>query len=425
MKRTLAVMLLVLVSALLSGCWDKREINDLAVVVGLSIDLEEGAGGEQEVRLTFQVANPSAILPAGAGGGGGGGGGTRAAKAYWTVSAKGRTVRAAALKINYRVPKQLFFGHVRAHVIGEKMARSGVTPILDRTLRSSETRENTFIAVTKGEGKRVIEQETPVFRTSALALNDMFTLKNGTQAIMAVTLSDFFYRLNTRTTCPVAPLVEVGPQASLTSEEKAAGSSKETIVVNGIGVFNPDGKLVDFLDERETLGLMWVLNKVRSREITVSFPELGPDARITLGVIRSKSSIAVKIGEDGLPGFEINVTTLCDLWEHQGHYAGMLDSKFLENVEKAASGQILNEIEAAVRKAQTLNCDIFGFGEEVRRQHSREWYQMKDRWKGIFPSVNVTVSSETSLRHRGLTVESPGTPEEATKPRGTYKGERE
>ncbi len=405
MKQLLSAFLILIFLPLASGCWDRREINDLGLVIADAYDLaEEGEGSG--IRITMQVANPAAIFPNP--GGGGGGGGSDLVKAYWTISEKGRTVRAASMKANHKIPRQLFFGHVRVHVFGENVARNGLVPSIgDRLMRNPETRENVYVTVTKGEGKTVLEQETPVFRASGLALNDVFSLKGGTQAILAMTMNDFIYRLNSETTCAVAPTVEVVPQSSLTSEEKSSDITKNTIVVSGAGVFDLEGRLVDYLNEQETMGLMWVTNKVRNREITVSCPVMGPGEPISVGVFTNKSRIIVSMGEGGLPDFEIRIQTLCDIWEHFGNHPGMLGPKYVGDIENAVNSQITAEIGTTVRKAQLLNTDVFGFGEEVRRQHNKRWRDIKDQWREIFPEVNVTVVCETLIRHRGLTVEAP------------------
>ncbi len=131
------------------------------------------------------------------------------------------------MKMNHKIPRHLFFGHARVYVFGENVARNGLVPLIgDRLMRSYETRENVYVTVAKGEGKAVLEQETPVFRASGLALNDAFSLKGGTQAILAMTMNDFIYRLNSKTICAVAPAVEVSPQTSLTSEEKSSTNGR-------------------------------------------------------------------------------------------------------------------------------------------------------------------------------------------------------
>lgn len=406
MKKVFILLALLVLVLAAGGCWDRREINDLGLVVGVATDLVENPDGEPLVEVTLQVIRHTAAT-VGPGVSGGMGGAGQGAKPFWTISETSKTIRSAIVKMNYKTPKELFLGHVRVNLIGEKAARSGSAPFFDRFMRSRESRGTCYVVVSKGEAKDILEQETPVFGASALALNDIFKAKDGTQAIMSVNINGFSYRLNSGVICPLAPVVEVVPETSLTSLEKKSGGGKNTLRVSGLAAFSQDGKLVDFFNERETLGLMWVLNKVKNREITVQHHAGGTNEPITLGVYKSKSSIAVSQGENGRPAFEVKVKAYCDLLEQFGSQTGMSDENFIESVAQEAGDQIALEIGDAVKKAQQINTDVFGFAEELRRRHRRDWFALKESWKEIFPEVSVTVEPEVSIRHRGLTVEPP------------------
>ncbi len=406
MKKVFILLSLLFLILTAGGCWDRREINDLGLVVGVATDLAENPGGEPMVEVTLQVIRHTATT-AGAGGTTGADGTGEGTRPFWTISETSKTIRSAIAKMNYKNPKELFFGHVRVNLIGEKAARSGSAPFFDRLIRSRESRGTTYVVVTKGEAKDILEQETPVFGASALMLNDIFKTKEGTQAIMSVNIKDFLYLLNSGVVCPLAPVVEVVPKTSLSSGEKKPGGGNSTLRVSGLAAFSPDGKLVDFLDERETLGLMWVLNKVKDREITVSHHAGGTNEPITLGVRKSKCRIDVSQGENGRPAFEVKVKAYCDLLEHFGSQQGISNESFIEYVVQEAGDQIALEIEAAVKKAQQLNTDVLGFGEELRRRHHQDWLGFKESWNEIFPEVIVTVEPEININHRGLTIGPP------------------
>lgn len=47
------IMLLLLSSILLSGCWDRTEINDLAIVLATGVDYKDG-----QAQLTAQIFIP-------------------------------------------------------------------------------------------------------------------------------------------------------------------------------------------------------------------------------------------------------------------------------------------------------------------------------------------------------------------------------
>ncbi|MFH5184093.1 hypothetical protein ACHHV8_16420 [Paenibacillus sp. TAB 01] len=92
-QKTLAVVLmLLLVSPLLSGCWDQLEIDERGIVLGIGIDKSDHTLAKPEdvinhpsgkvlhitkvglIKISVQIAVPGRI-PLGPGEGGGGGGG--------------------------------------------------------------------------------------------------------------------------------------------------------------------------------------------------------------------------------------------------------------------------------------------------------------------------------------------------------------
>lgn len=400
--KKLQVLLLIGIMLLTGGCWDRTDISDLGLIVATGADLVK-EDGEDKVWMTLQMANPVAMVP------GGGGGGAGAPRAFWTVSGMGRSVRTASIAVAERIPKRLFWGQNRVFIVGEEAARRNIIPFLDRPLRGRSTRRNTYLVVARGTAKKVLEVEMPTFRASGLALNNILELEGGTEAIMPVTLNDFAYRLGSKVTAPVAPVVSVVPQTSLTVEDiKVPGGPSPTIDISGIAVFNPEGRLLDFLNKEETLGLMLVLNKSKEREITVACPVKGPQEPVIMHLVRSNSRTVVHMDEKGIPSIEVKIRTICDLWEHFGSHPGMTGIPYVQSLEKRVNTHIEKEIKMVVSRAQELNTDIFGFGEEVRRQHRDEWLQLGNHWSEIFPGLEVTVSAETSLRHRGLTIEAPG-----------------
>ncbi len=409
MKKIIAVLLLIILPALFYGCWDRREISDLALAVGDAFDQAEIAG-KTSVKITFQIINPSTLAGgtgASAGAGASGPSGASGASPFWTVSETGGTVREAIAKTNYRIPKDLFLAHIRVDIFGEEAARSGLIPFLDRLIRSRESRDTKFIAVSKGEAGRILEMESAVSQSTAMALNDTFRDKDGWQGILAVNIADFMYRLSTGLTSPLAPVVEIIPQESLTPKEIETGLIN-TIAISGLAAFNTEGRLVDFLDERETLGLTWVLNKAKNRILT--FPHFidGMEELVSFSLINAKSKINADIGDNGLPVFEIKTRANFDLIEQFGRHRELATPGLISDFEKTAAGQVINEIVAAVKKSQQINADVFGLGEEFKKKHPREWPQYKDHWQEIYPFVDVTIECETHIYNRELSVEPPG-----------------
>ncbi|MEH6996427.1 Ger(x)C family spore germination protein, partial [Neobacillus drentensis] len=54
-----------------TGCWDRTEVNDLAIVTAAAIDKKEN----NQIELSLQLFIPKSLSMGGGQGGGGGGGG--------------------------------------------------------------------------------------------------------------------------------------------------------------------------------------------------------------------------------------------------------------------------------------------------------------------------------------------------------------
>ncbi|MCM3746180.1 hypothetical protein M3223_02295 [Paenibacillus pasadenensis] len=50
------VTLVLLCLAILSGCWSRRELNDLLIVLGIAVDWQDG-----KYLVSYQVVNPNEI----------------------------------------------------------------------------------------------------------------------------------------------------------------------------------------------------------------------------------------------------------------------------------------------------------------------------------------------------------------------------
>lgn len=92
--RLIAIAVLVLP---LGGCWNSRELNELAVVSGIGMDLVPET---DEYRVTFQLVNPSSTSTSTSPGSG--------KPAVVVVSATDKTMFGALRRASKHVTRQLF-----------------------------------------------------------------------------------------------------------------------------------------------------------------------------------------------------------------------------------------------------------------------------------------------------------------------------
>jgi spore germination protein KC len=66
-------------------------------------------------------------------------------------------------------------------------------------------------------------------------------------------------------------------------------------------------------------------------------------------------------------------------------------------LEKEKAEVIKGEVMAALKKAQELNADVFGFGEAIHQKYPKQWKDLESRWDEVFSDIEVEVVVDTKL----------------------------
>ncbi|MFZ5753253.1 MAG: Ger(x)C family spore germination protein [Bacillota bacterium] len=383
------ILVLLLIILIIGGCWNRRELNTLAIVSGLALDKAEEPG---KIRITAQIIKPGEMKVPQAGGGSGGGGDGQ--KPYWNVSATGDTIFDTIRAITHQSSRKLFFPHNEIVIFSQDVAKEGVQEYLDFLDRDPEPRRLIWILVTKGTASEILETKAELEKVPAISISHLIEARAATSEASAVKMHEFLTRLMSKTTAPVASLIEVSGQGK-----------EKTAILTGTAVFKRD-KLVGYLDKTETRGLLWVINEIKSGIIVVECP--GGKGKASLEIIRARSKIIPEIKDN-----KIHITVKVD---EEGNLGSQMCSEDLTslsawmNLERKQAAAIRSEVKAALKKAQELNTDIFGFGEAVHRKYPKLWKDIEDHWDDFFPDIEVTVIVNAKLRKSGITTK-PAKPE--------------
>lgn len=200
------VLVPILMSALvLTGCWDRIEVNDIAIVTTTSFDREE----DGRFRVGVQVP-----LPGQMGGSTGGGGGTSGSKPFYVDSEVGSSLREAVQNLQSRMSRRLFFSHRRVLVIGEGLARSGIRDLFDVSTRIPENRLTTRVVIAKGKGIDLLKAQPQFELYSGEAMREILE----SYSVFSPNLKDVAHALGQIGADPLLPLIE--PATSTSGEKK-------------------------------------------------------------------------------------------------------------------------------------------------------------------------------------------------------------
>lgn len=375
----------------ITGCWNRIELNDVALVVGTGVDIADN----DTVELSNQIIVPSQIHTAPAGGGGGGEG-----NAFLTITATGKSLLDASHNVQARLSRRLFHSHRQNIFIGEQLAKQGLEKLVDEYSRNPDVRLRSDMWVVRNDdGKSLLKVPYPLESIPALAILKTNRHLGGA---FGVSFIDFLKAASSETSSPTLPVVQIVSEYAKVKE--SAGNKNQdpskTVKFAGRAVFDKQLRLIGYLSFTEALDRFWMLGRKRFYPLAGYIPE--GKGYVSLDANNLTSKIKTSIGPDD----KVNISVLLKadgLIRENNTNLNLRASKNLKIVETALNKQLETRIGSMIAKMQKLGTDVFHFDDNVHRQHPREWKNMKSDWQNKFKEATISVNVEVNIRYVGLT----------------------
>ena len=389
-QKLFLILILFFITLNISGCWSKKELNEIAIILGTGVDYTK----DNKIQLTYQLARPAAFGGVGMGGGPGGGAAMNQ-NISWVVSATGETVFDAQKKLSQQIPRYLYPGHNVVLILGESLCRHGVRDVSNFFHRQPLSRGTIWVMATPQEAKKVLESHSELQMTSAQAVG--FLARNRTGYVLK--FRDFSQDLASRGTNPVLTRVELKRQGVAQGPGLEKVHHHQEIVITGAAIFKGD-KLIGWLDSRETQGLRCIKGEMHEMGITVP-SSIYPDKNISLKVTAGNTKIE-PVYQRGEIKFYLTIWAEVDIIEQQGE-EDFTRPEMIRAVENKTAAEIRQHIKTTLEKVQgEYKVDSFGFGEAFHRKYKKEWPKLKNRWDEEFANAQVYLTVKVKLRETGM-----------------------
>ncbi|RYD05866.1 hypothetical protein N752_08200 [Desulforamulus aquiferis] len=181
------------------------------------------------------------------------------------------------------------------------------------------------------------------------------------------------------------PAATASPQRPRTADMRIADTA----------VFK-NGKMVGWLNEQESRGLLWVKNRVDGGIIT--FEEDGQ--LISLEIINAGSQVKSEVQEGSI---QINIKIRVE--SNIGESQAKLDfskPEVIKLIEYLQGEEVKREVFMALDKARQYNSDIFGFGRIIHARNPGLWREIKGDWYSYYPDLAVNVEVDSKISRIGL-----------------------
>ncbi|KIL37346.1 spore gernimation protein GerC [Cohnella kolymensis] len=395
------LLILLLLMPLIAGCWDRSELDERALVLGISIDKADPETEKEEpdvshlpgqeplpakdmIRLTAQLAVPGRI-PLGPGGQGGGAspGGSQT---IWPLSVVGHSMSDAIANLQQQISSPLFLGHLRTIVVSEEIARKELKDINDYFRRNPEVRRTTWMMVSSGKAEPLMRSAPEIERVPTLYL--MMTLEQAVK--LGKFPQDFIGVFWSRS-------VKKGQEGFLPYVEV---QKKDNILIQGMAYFKGT-KMVGKPSPLEIAAYMGIKGESPGGYQLVKIP--GTKSQAVFAATQRKSKIDFKIVH-GRPDFSVKVWIEGNINEINAD--AHLNDDNIKDIERAEAKRVQKIYGDLVSNTQKDGSDIFGFGEYVRAKAPKYWnreIRTVEQWQNMYKDVSVHIQTMVRVRRVGMT----------------------
>jgi len=382
MRKSILLLFVLLLSmpSFLTGCWSRIELNDVAIITATAIDHVK----DNKLQLTLQILKVK-TTKGGSDKGGSGEGSTL------IVSEKGESVMDAFSIIQKKLSRKLVFSHNRVVIVSEKLARSGLSPVLDFFSRYREARGNSYLLATKGEAKDVLKVPPNFEDLSAEEIRE----EEKARRLDSLSFREFVSRLLEKGIEPICTQIQAVPldgQKSASPKEEGKG-----LGLVGAGIFHQD-KLVGWMKRQDAETMSWMRNKLKDSTITVSMADHDKgDGIVSAQLFKAKTSIKPKIQGEKVK-FDIVMSLTGELFENSTKLS-IKEVKNLNKIQQAFEQEVVARGTSVVEKLQKqFKADALGFGMILHRKYKKAWNEkFVNRWDEEFPKVEIHIKAHFKI----------------------------
>ncbi|RJX37684.1 Ger(x)C family spore germination protein [Paenibacillus pinisoli] len=375
--------------ALLTGCWDRIEVNDIAIILGAGIDQEEN----NKVKLSVEIYLPAPDNNESGGGQEGMDSGSKNGNIL-VSSAIGSSMADAMSKLQKRLSRRLYWGHNNVYVFGKERAERGFNDDLDFFLRYVRARERTNIYVTQG---KAIDTMGVIPRLDQ-NLMEALTELSKTEVSIDVDLKTVMEQIvETPEQTYTVPYI----LTSAVMSEKKHLRNANVPYFRGLTIFKK-GRMIGSLDNELTHGYFWITNQIKASTILTA--AVAKDETVAVNLTASKSKLIPKIDSSGEWRMELIIECEGNLIQNASRMDYSVPEQLTE-IEDLFEAMIKKNVDKSLNVIQQkYKSDILGYSRLFRRKYPKQWAAAKPEWSETFLRIKTDTSVNFQIRRPGALV---------------------
>ena len=387
--KKIKLLMLLLPIFLFTGCFNYRELNEIAIASAIGLDKTSDG-----YIVTIQVMNTKKASETGT---------SNDQLKFITFTTSGVTLQDAIRKSILDSSRRIYPNHVQTLIIGEDLAKNGISDVLDMFFRGVEFRKQTSVLIAKNStAEEVLNVVTPLESLNSKNIRDGLSVDSKYLGIGDnISFEDLvgtFLDSNKEIILPSVSINGTKSEGEKIENIETADPSVR-LIESSLAVFKDD-HLVGFLDNKQSIDLNFVRNKINNTILTY---ECGDNKYLSSEIMSNKTSI--EFSESPLKAhikingiLNINEIT-CDI--------DLEEPVVIDEIEADLEEELKNDVYNTIKYIiEEYNSDVFGFRDFLYKNKTKYYKEIKDDWyDSIFPNMDIDVDVNFNLTGKGNALE--------------------
>ncbi len=383
--KKIKIFMLLLPIFLFTGCFNYRELNEIAIASALGLDKTSDG-----YIVTIQVMNTKKASETGT---------SNDQPKFITFTTTGVTLQDAIRKSILDSSRRIYPNHVQTLIIGEDLAKSGISDVLDMFFRSVEFRKQTSVLIAKDStAEEILNIVTPLESLNSKNIKDGLSVDSRYLGIGDnVSFEDLvgiFIDSNKEIVLPSVSITGTKSEGEKIENIETADPSVR-LIESSLAIFKDD-HLVGFLDNKQSIDLNFVRNKINNTILTY---ECGDSKYLSSEIMSNKTSVEflesplkAQIKINGI--LNINEIT-CDM--------DLEDPEVISEIGADLEEELKNDTYDTIKYIiEKYNSDVFGFRDFLYKNKTKYYKEIKDDWyDSIFPNMDIDIDVNLKLTGKG------------------------
>ena len=385
------VVLLILCCTMLSGCWDKIEIDRKIFVSVIGVDLGKDSGNKKEAKevkpeypfqgrvqqkklnIIYGFPDISELGPGKPG----------TAKDQF-INVDAASMEDGILEATGRSSRSIHVGQTKLVVLGSAVLEDPeiFKEIMDYFERHPNLNKMLQVVVAEGKVEDYVKFQPPMEKNIEYYLSGLMENSKRNATILPVTLNEIIILLHQNGNCII-------PKVSIDKEKKEIELSGIEVIKN----FKSKGMLTPV----EVANLEIMRGKVRGGK-RVIYKEGHP---IDINIEDIDRELKVS-GDKNKLVFNIDIRLEGQL---RGYYMGkkVFSKDELRSLEEDFSKSISEECNVIAKVLQNeFAVDPIGLREYVERYKPKLWKQIEPKWEEVYKNAEINIAIDTKIRRVGV-----------------------